>query len=167
MAKWECKDCGHIGYPDVYHGDEKCEKCGSRYVFEVVNEEKLPASETEREREFYINAPQMVHEFNPEKGEGEQVNCTVDTGVVTAKTPLDAVLKFADNVLYRDIDKSGLDEMPVDDGDNYLNFSYSWLEDDDASEMSKDEIKAWENGKTKGYLRSVNFLVSELCKPTS
>jgi hypothetical protein len=40
MSKVECGNCGHIGYPDFFHSDEKCEECGSREVFEVEDTEK-------------------------------------------------------------------------------------------------------------------------------
>lgn len=39
MATCECKDCGHIGIPVWVHNDDKCEKCFSRMVFEILEEE--------------------------------------------------------------------------------------------------------------------------------
>ncbi len=35
MHKWECKSCGHIGYPEWVHNDEKCERCYSGQIVEL------------------------------------------------------------------------------------------------------------------------------------
>lgn len=36
--KWECKTCGHIGYPEWVHNDEKCEVCFSGQIVELSDE---------------------------------------------------------------------------------------------------------------------------------
>lgn len=40
MAKWECKSCGHIGYSQWVHNDEKCEKCYSGQIVEITKHKK-------------------------------------------------------------------------------------------------------------------------------
>lgn len=40
MSKWECKSCGHIGYPQWVHNDEKCERCYSGQIVELPAEVK-------------------------------------------------------------------------------------------------------------------------------
>jgi len=40
MSQWYCKKCGHIGYPEIVHNDERCEKCFSRYIVEIENKIK-------------------------------------------------------------------------------------------------------------------------------
>lgn len=46
MAKWNCRSCGHIGFPEIVHGDEKCEKCWGRYVTEMDPDEENVSTPT-------------------------------------------------------------------------------------------------------------------------
>ena len=34
IKKHKCENCGYIGIPAYIHGDEKCPKCLSRYIYE-------------------------------------------------------------------------------------------------------------------------------------
>lgn len=44
MAKWECKNCGHIGYPTWLHNDDKCSECLSGQIVEITENEHKQSS---------------------------------------------------------------------------------------------------------------------------
>ena len=38
--QWECKTCGHVGYQQWVHNDDKCEKCYSGQIVEITDKLK-------------------------------------------------------------------------------------------------------------------------------
>lgn len=65
MGKVKCEKCGHIGFPELIHDDEKCEKCFSRYVYSI-EAEKIEAEKKECSSGFFNK--NIKKETNHKKG---------------------------------------------------------------------------------------------------
>ncbi len=54
MAQWKCKICGHIGYPQWVHNDEKCERCYSGQIVELSESIKSFHTQTNVGKAKYV-----------------------------------------------------------------------------------------------------------------